>query len=90
MAKYKVGDKVQVISNPVWGHFYKMETGTHGNTINTTMGKLAGEVVTISSVWNDNLGYSVAECSYNWTDGMFKGLVVDAAPEPEWSWEDLF
>lgn len=80
MAKYKVGDRVRVISNPVPGRLYRMNEGGHSNTINSDMRKFAGKIVTIEDVMPSRLGYHVVECGYNWTDAMFEGLEDETEP----------
>lgn len=88
MAKYKVGDKVRVINLEdaekmgrkieYHGDGYissirnlKMHNSFESNVMCHEMLNFMGKVVTISSVSRQ---YSIKECSYFWTDEMFKGI----------------
>jgi len=75
MAKYKVGDKVQVRSDLVLSETYG------GAVVTGKMMPFLGKEVTISYVDNSDGTYHIEEIPYHWrwTDEMFEGL----AEEPE-------
>lgn len=85
MAKYKAGDKVRVIREPVIDSTYCMEGVKRGYRFSDEMDKFKGRVVTITSVANnfyydlDNYYFIDGDYNHRWTDGMFEGL---AEPEP--------
>lgn len=82
MAKYKVGDKVRVISNGVPKKYYYMDDGeTHNNMVEEMLA-LCGKVVTISKITPSGQ-YNVKECDiFGWTDEMFVGLADEQKDTP--------
>lgn len=77
MAKYKVGDKVRVISNGEVNKTYYMEDKSDHNSMVKHMLKFCGKVVTIRSVTTQ---YYIEECGYGWVDEMFEGLAEEDKP----------
>ena len=75
MAKYKVGDKVRVISNGQCGVTYYMEDRTSHDCMVDKMIAWCGKVVTIKRADRNN--YAIKEFGYNWTDEMFEGLAEE-------------
>lgn len=76
---YKVGDKVKIISNPPRRPFeerFPMKSGPWykdpiGPSMNDSMRKMAGKVVTISSYFNGYYKIKEDNNAYFWTDTMF-------------------
>lgn len=80
MAKYKVGDKVRVITNGERYKTYWMEGKSGRNSMVETMLEFGGKVVTITKA--SNTGYSVSECpGWGWVDEMFEGLAEETPRE---------
>lgn len=75
MSKFKVGDKVRVISNPNTNMHYYMDDRSDWQAFVFDMPSMAGKVVTISSV--SRYGYRIKEHEWNWTDEMFSGLATE-------------
>ncbi len=73
--KYKLGDKVRVISKPNENGFYYMSVGPDFNVMNDIMHTFMGKEVTISKYTKDG-EYKIKEDNerWNWTDEMFTGL----------------
>lgn len=73
--KYKIGDKVRVISKPNENGFYYMSGGPDFNVMNSIMYTFMGKEVTISKYTKAG-EYKIKEDNgeWNWTDEMFTGL----------------
>ena len=78
MAKYKVGDKVRVITNGERNKRYYMEDRREHNTMVPKMLEFCGKVVTIKDV---DAQYHIEECGYGWVDEMFEGLAEETPRE---------
>lgn len=78
---YKVGDKVKIISNPPGRSFeerFPMKSGPFckdpvGPSMNDSMRKMAGKVVTISSYFSGYYKIKEDHNAHFWTDTMFEG-----------------
>lgn len=74
--KYKVGDKVKIREDLTYTKRYYMENSEKADIVLREMTEFAGKTLTIKSI-NGNYGYKLDEYTFNWTDGMFEGLVEE-------------
>jgi hypothetical protein len=74
-SKFKVGDKVRIRKDLKEGRYYS-EDGKKFDYANDRMARLAGEVVTIKSMFSEN-SYLIEEFDWSWVDGMFEGLASE-------------
>ncbi len=79
--KYKVGDKVRIISNLTYGERYPyVNSDGDRKTMDTNrkMTELAGNIATISYVNSTRGVYNIEECpDTSWVDTMFEDIPVD-------------
>ena len=77
LSLYAVGDRVVVRDDLKCGQRYCMDGSHISDTVVSQMEEFAGETVTIAYAGHK---YSIKECGWAWTDGMFAGLEVDLIP----------